>query len=175
MDPLTWGFIGTLIGTVVGASASILTTIINTRNVSRNQNKIEIYKRQEIFREFQRDNYLKIQEDIYKALAIINLMHIQGLKNFEDTGKWHDESPNSENYNELMAVLRDLMMYLERIENEKLRGEVRVILGKMTTVSSTSGWRESIDLLAQITFAVNDVMKILGTELRNNYYSGAVI
>lgn len=174
MDPLTWGFIGTLIGTVVGASASIVTTIINSRNVSKNQNKLEIYKRQEIFREFQRDNYLKIQENIYKALGIINLMHIQGMQKLDDTGEWHEESPNSENYNELMAVIRDLMMYLERIENEKLRGEIRVILGKMTTVSSTSGWRQSIDLLAQITFAANDAMKILGTELRNNYYSADV-
>ncbi|OXA93799.1 hypothetical protein [Flavobacterium hercynium] len=69
MDPLTWGFIGTLIGTVVGASATILTTIINTRNVSRKQNKLEIYKRQEIFREFQRDNYLKIQKAPIKPLG----------------------------------------------------------------------------------------------------------
>lgn len=87
MDPLTWGFIGTLIGTVVGASASIFTTIINARTVSKNQNKLEIYKREEIFREFQRDNYLKIQESTYKAHRLVSLLHVQDMQNLKDSGQ----------------------------------------------------------------------------------------
>lgn len=174
MDPLTWGFIGTLIGTVVGASASILTTIINGRNASRNQNKLEIYKRQEIFREFQRDNYLKIQESTYKALRLVALLHIQDMKNLKDSGKWQQGLWDTKNAEDLMYTVRDIVMYLERIQNEKVREEIRKLTSKMMKVSQSSGLQESNDLLAEINLDISNAMKILGTELRNNYYSGDV-
>lgn len=172
MDPQTWGFIGALIGTVVGASASIITTVINARNVSRNQNKLEIYKRQEIFREFQRDNYLKIQENIHKAFRLVSLLHIQDMQNLKNTGKWQEGPLDSANDLELMYTFRDLVMQLERIQNEKVREEIRELLGKMSKVSITSDLEESKRLLKEINLDFTNAMKILGTELRNNYYSG---
>lgn len=175
MDPLTWGFIGTLIGTVVGASASIFTTIINARTVSKNQNKLEIYKRQEIFREFQRDNYLKIQESTYKANRLVTLLHVQDMQNLKDSGQWQQGILNAENSNELLHTVEDLTMYLERIQNEKVREEIRNLTGKMFKVSDTFDLKQSNELLAEINLDISKAMKILGTELRNNYYSADVI
>lgn len=175
MDPLTLGFIGTLIGTAVGASASIFTTIINARNVSRNQNRLEIYKRQEIFREFQRDNYLKIQESTYKALRLVTLLHVQDMQNLKDSGQWQQGILNAENSNELLYTVNDIVMYLERIQNEKVREEIRKLTGKMLKVSHTGGWKESNQILGEINLDISNAMKILGTELRNNYYSADVI
>ena len=174
MDPLTWGFIGTLIGTVVGASASIFTTIINASTVSKNQNKLEIYKREEIFREFQRDNYLKIQESTYKAHRLVSLLHVQDMQNLKDSGQWQQGILNAENSNELLYTVQDLMMYLERIQNEKVREEIRNLTGKMLKVSHTSDLKESNQLLAEIHLDISSAMKILGKELRNNYYSADV-
>ncbi|WP_426486119.1 hypothetical protein [Flavobacterium sp. 2] len=171
MDPLTWGFIGTLVGTVVGASASISTTIINARTISKNQNKLEIYKRQEIFREFQRDNYLKIQESTYKAHRLVTLLHVEDMQNFKDSGQWQQGILNAENSNELLYTVQDLTMYLERIQNEKVREEIRKLTGKMLKVSHSSDWKEGNQLLAEINQDISIAMKILGTELRNNYYS----
>lgn len=175
MDPLTWGFIGTLIGTAVGASASIFTTVINARNVSRNQNRLEIYKRQEIFREFQRDNYLKIQENTYKAQRLVSLLYVQDLQNLKDSGQWQQGILNAENSNELLFTVQDIVMYLERIQHEKLREEIRKLTGKMFKVSHSLDWKESNELLAEINVDISNAMKILGTELRNNYYSADVI
>jgi hypothetical protein len=174
MDPLTWGFIGTLVGTVVGASASILTTIINTKNVSRNQNRLEIYKRQEIFREFQRHNYLKIQESTYKAHRLVSLLYVEDLQNLKDSGQWQQGILNAENSNELLFTVQDVMMYLERIQNEKVREEIRNLTGKILRVSHTSDLKESNQLLTEIQLDISSAMKILGTELRNNYYSADV-
>jgi len=175
MDPLTWGFIGTLIGTVVGASASIITTIINGRTASMNQNKQEIYKRQEIFREFQPDNYLKIQESTYKAHRLVTLLHVQDMQNLKDSGQWQQGILNAENSNELLYTVQDLTMYFERIQNEKVREEIRNLTDKMLKVSHTSDWKESNQLLGEINLDISNAMKILGTELRNNYYSTDVI
>ena len=85
MEPLTWGFIGTLVGTLVGAAASIITTHINARNAIKIQNDLENYKRQEIFREFQRDNYLKLQETFLKALRLVSLLHLEEIKKYKKT------------------------------------------------------------------------------------------
>lgn len=67
------------------------------------------------------------------------------------------------------------MMYLERIQNEKVREEIRNLTGKMLKVSHTSDWKESNQLLAEINDDISNAMKILGTELRNNYYSADAI
>ncbi len=87
MDPLTWGFIGTIIGAMVGASASIITTLINVQNSIKNQTNLEKYKRQEVFREFQRNNYLKIQEIFPSALRFAFKLHSIDVKNYYKNGE----------------------------------------------------------------------------------------
>jgi len=170
MNPVTWGFIGTLIGTIVGASASIITTIIIARNSTKNQNNLEKYKRQENFREFQRDNYLKLQETFPKVLRLAGLLHLEDIKNYDENGEWQKSLLNSENDNNLMIELRDLSIYLERIQNENLREELKKFRNKISSVSRTSNKSESNDIMADLVKNDYDrIMTNLGTELRNNY------
>ena len=170
MEPLTWGFIGTLVGTVVGASASIITTIINARNSSKIQNDLEKYKRQETFREFQRDNYLKLQEIFHKALRLVSLLHVEEIKNFNETGKWQKTILNSENDRNLMIALRDLSFYEERIENDQLREELKSLRKKISSVSRTSSKSESDKIMLDLMKNDFDrIMTNLGIELRKNY------
>ena len=170
MEPLTWGFIGTLVGTVVGASASIITKIINARNSSKIQNDLEKYKREEIFREFQRDNYLKLQEIFHKALRLVSLLHLEEIKSFNETGKWQKTQLNSESDKNLMIALRDLSFYEERIENDPLREELKSLRKKISSVSRTSNKSESDNIMLDLMKNDFDrIMTNLGTELRKNY------
>lgn len=170
MNPLTWGFLGTLIGTIVGASASILTTLINSRNHSKNIRNLEIYKRQEIFREFQRDNYLKIQETIYKTFRLATLLHLEDIENLKKTGMWQKSLLNSKNDNGLMIALKDLSIYLERIQNDDAREELRTLIEKISSTSKTSSKTESEAIMFDIaTNHFDKTMANLGIELRKNY------
>ncbi|MFI2743380.1 hypothetical protein ACG2LH_11620 [Zhouia sp. PK063] len=170
MEPLTWGFIGTLVGTVVGASASIITTHINARNSIKIQNDLENYKRQEIFREFQRDNYLKLQETFHKALRLVSLLHLEDIKKYKETGKWQQTILNSENDKNLMIALRDLSFYEERIESDQLRNEFKGLRKKISSVSRTSSQDESDAIMMDLMKNDFDrIMTDLGTELRKNY------
>jgi len=170
MEPLTWGFIGTLVGTIVGASASIVTTIINARNSSKIQIDLEKYKRQGIFREFQRDNYLKLQETFHKTLRLVALLHLEEIKNYNESGKWQKTKLNSENDRNLMIAFRDLSLYEERIQNDQLREELKSLRKKMSNVFLTSSKSESDEIMFDLMKNDFDrIMTNLGTELRNNY------
>ena len=61
------GFIVTLIG----ASVSIFTTYLNNRNSVNIQMGNESFKRAELFREFQRDNLLKLQEKMSASMRLV--------------------------------------------------------------------------------------------------------
>ncbi|OXA93800.1 hypothetical protein [Flavobacterium hercynium] len=97
------------------------------------------------------------------------------MQNLKDSGQWQQGILNAENSNELLYAIRDIVMYLERIQDEKVREEIRKLTSKMVKVSHTEGWKESNQLLAEINLDISNAMKILGTELRNNYYSADVI
>jgi hypothetical protein len=170
MNPLIWGLIGTIIGSIVGASASIITTIINARNSNRNQSNIEKYKRQEIFREFQRDNYLKLQEVFNDAYRLVTLLYLEDFENYKKNGEWQKELLNPENDVNFLIVFRNISIYLERIENNELREELKNLVKKMKSTSMTSSLSESEAILLDL--AKNDFDKAiasLGKELRNNY------
>lgn len=170
MDPLTWGFIGTVIGAIVGASASIITTLINAQNSSRNQTNLEKYRRQETFREFQRDNYLKIQETFHKALRLACLLHLEDVKNFHKNGVWQTELLDSEVDTELMFSIRDLSICLERVHNDPLREEFKYLRNKIRSLSRTLSKVESDLIMSDlINKDFDKIMANLGIELRKNY------
>jgi hypothetical protein len=169
MDPLTWGFIGTLIGTIVGASASILTTIINAKNSNKNLSDLENYKRLELLREFQRSNCLKLQEILSKAFRLVAILLLEDIKNYKITGEWQKSKLNSQSDMDFMFALRDLSIYYERIQDEDLRQELKNIKVKMSTVLMTSNISESNNIMLDLTNEFEKIMTVLGVELRKNY------
>ena len=170
MEPLTWGFIGTLIGTIVGASASIFTTYINAKNSSKIQENIHNYTRKEKFREFQRNNYLKLQDTIHKSIRLITLLHLEDLKNYRRTGEWQKTLLNSENDHNSLIAIRDLSIQTERVENEKLRKKLKDLRKKLTQVNNTECKIESENIMFELADNdINQIMEEIGTELRNYY------
>jgi gas vesicle protein len=170
MDPITWGFIGTLIGTIVGASASIITTIINAKNLTKNQRNLENYKRKENFREFQRNNYLNVQEIFPRVMRLASLILLEDMKNYKKTGEWQKSSIDHENDNNLMMELRKLNIHIERIQNENLREELKRFIVKVSSVSMTSNLAKSNAIMAELASKDYDrIMVSLGKELRKNY------
>lgn len=169
MDPLTWGFVGTLIGTIVGASASIFTTIINTINSNKNLSDLEKFKRLEFFREFQRNNYLKLQEILFKAIRLVAILNLEDIKNYTITGEWQKSKLDSESDMDLMITLRDLSIYSERIQSEDMREELKNIKFKMTRVLMTSNKDESDKYMIDLANEFENIMTRIGTELRKNY------
>jgi len=169
MEPLTWGFIGTLIGTIVGASTSIITTYINNKNSLKIQKVQENFKRESSFREFQRENYLKLQETFHKTFRLVSLINLEDVKAFKKTGKWQEPGINLENDQNLTSSIRDLIFYEQRIENDQLRGELKKIRMKLSKVNNSLDMSESNDILLDLM--LNDFDKLmtdLGTELRLN-------
>lgn len=67
MEPAIWGFVGTL----TGAAASIITTVIISRNQVQLQKENDSLERQERARAFQRENLLKIQDILQEALRFM--------------------------------------------------------------------------------------------------------
>ena len=170
MESVTWGLIGTLIGTTVGASASIITTVLNARNSTKNQNNIEKYKRQENFREFQRTNCLKLQEIFPKVIRLTSLILLEDIKNYHKTGEWQKSEIDSENDNSFMIEHRNLAIYLERIHNENLREELKKFAKKTSSVLRTSNKTESdVIMLDLVKKDYDRIMSNLGIELRKNY------
>lgn len=170
MEPLTWGFIGTLIGTIVGASTSITTTYINNKNSLKIQKEQENFRRESSFREFQRENYLKLQETFHKTFRLVSLINLEDIKVFKKTGKWQEPGINCENDQNLMSSIRDLIFYEQRIENDQLRGELKKIRIKLSKVNNSLNMSESNEILSDLM--LNDFDKImtdLGTEIRLNY------
>ena len=170
MEPLTWAFIGTLIGALVGASTSIITTYINNQNSLKLEKQKESFNRESSFREFQRENYLKLQETIHKTFRLVNLINMEDERALKKTGKWQESEVNLENSQNLMICLRDLNFYEERIENDQLRDDLKKIRMKLCKVNNPLNMAESYNVLIDlVTIDFDKLMTDLGTELRLNY------
>ena len=170
MEPLTWAFIGTLIGTLVGASTSIITTYINNQNSLKLEKQKESFNRESSFREFQRENYLKLQETFHKTFRLVSLINIEDVRAFKKTGKCQESELNLENDQNLLICIRDLIFYEERIENDQLRGDLKKIRMKLSKVNNSLNMAESNNVLIDLmTIDFDKLMTDLGTELRLNY------
>ena len=77
---------------------------------------------------------------------------------------------NSKYDTKLRLSLRDLSIYLERVQNDDLREEIKKLRNKIASISMTSSPSESDSIISDLT--INDfdrIMSHLGTELRKNY------
>ncbi|TAI48885.1 hypothetical protein [Flagellimonas allohymeniacidonis] len=169
MDPITWGFIGTLIGTIVGASASIVTTRINSKNAIRIQEGIERNAREERFRKFQRDNFLELQEKLSDGMRLIAKAFVVDLEHYKNTNDWASSTLSSELNNEISDCFREVSIRTERIDDDKLREEVRQFRIKMTQCLIAKSYESGKERMADLTKRFDEKMPKLGAALRKNY------
>ncbi|HHB51624.1 MAG TPA: hypothetical protein ENK75_01055 [Saprospiraceae bacterium] len=164
MNPESWGFIGTLVGAIVGASASILATMINSKNAIRIQEKIEKDARKERFRNFQRDNLLELQELLTHTLRLIVKAHFVDLENYKKGIKWRESKLNTKLDNEISDSFREMSIKSERIEKDELRNEIIELRRKMNECLCADSYEVGQVMLKNLIEKFDDLMPKLGKE-----------
>ena len=170
MDAATWGFIGTLVGAVVGASASILTTLISSRNSARLQEEADTLERLERVREFQRNNLLELQDSLSQNMRLIGRVHLEDVESFQKSSSDLRSSFLSEELNqELMVSNHKVALLTERIADDTLRENLKELRHKMTDVLMAKSETESREMLKIASTRFEQFMVQLGVVLRSNY------
>ena len=150
MEPATWGFLGAIIGAIVGAAASIVTTIINSRKEVKIQKDLDLFKREEISREFQRNNLLKLQDVIHDYMRNIAKANIEDSRHFKNEGAWQKNMLGEPLNEDIRLNTREIMILEERIINDKLRDDInkfRMLGGSyFLSQTETEGLRIMSDL-----------------------------
>ena len=91
----------------------------------------ESFKRAELFREFQRDNLLKLQERLSISMRLVARAHFEDLVSYKETNKWQSNLLSSELDKDINESFRELSINAERIDNNELRNEVKSLKAKM--------------------------------------------
>jgi hypothetical protein len=170
MEPVTWGFIGTLLGTVVGASASIATTFITANNSRKLQEGAESIERRERARDFQRNNLLELQEALSTSMRLIGRAHLEDVKSFRKNEDDNRSSLLSEDLNQdLMASSRALAILTVRVSDESLRESLRALRSEMNNVLMAKNEVESSSALQRCSSDFEKTMENLGVVLRSAY------
>lgn len=169
MNPESWGLIGTLAGAIVGASASIFTTRINSKNAVRIQQDLEQNKRNERFREFQRDNLIKLQDEIANCINLMIKAHIEDLEYFKNNNDWQSASLSEELNKQLTQAIRQFSIITERIEDDMLRVKLYGFRKSINNSLISKNYDKSLSNINDISKSFNGLMQDIGEELRRNY------
>ncbi len=169
MEPATWGFIGTILGTIVGASASIFATYLNGKNSINIQKSTEKFKREELFREFQRDNLLDLQGKLSHSMRLVTKAHLEDLEDYENTREWNLSSLSADLDKEIGDSFRQISIKAERIDNNELRNEIKQLRKKMTECLTANSFGARQGKLLSLMKGFDLLMPKLGEILRENY------
>ncbi len=170
MEPVAWGFIGTLVGAIVGASASIITTTITERNSRILQQDASSIERKEKSREFQRSNLLDLQEALSHGMRLVTRAHLESIRYFRSHGE-DGQLPllTEELDQELLISNRTLAILSERIADDLLREGIKKLRREMTNAVMARSETESDAALERASFMFGETMEDLGVVLRNSY------
>jgi gas vesicle protein len=170
MEPVTWGFIGTLVGAVVGASASIFTTLITGWNSRKLQKEAAVFERSERAREFQRNNLLELQDALTSGMRLIGRAHLEDVESFRKSKDDARRTFLTEELNqELLISSRNLAILTERIADDSLRESIKALRGEMTNVLMAKSASESDQSIQQVSSTFEKTMENLGVVLRGSY------
>ena len=169
MDAAAYGFVGTLVGAIVGASASVITTFIGAWNTVRLQQKANDLQRVERTRAFQRDTLIQLQDSLQDAMRNMGRMHYEDVLAFRKSGSWHKSKISEEVNQNFLSTNRDLSILTERIADDDLRNDVKIMRNKILEALSAGSEVESVLTLEQAAVFFNDVMEHIGKVLRGNY------
>jgi len=169
MEPATWGFIGTILGTIVGASASIIATYLNGKNSLNIQRGTEKFKRDEVAREFQRDNLLKLQDEFVIGMRLMGRAHIEFVIYYKLHNEWKGFRISDEVSSALEKKHQSLMKLTERVSNDNLRESIIDIRKDMTSIKAYETDIENDQYIKKLLDKYELLMTEIGTELRKNY------
>lgn len=168
MEPATWGFIGTLVGTIVGASASIIATYLNGKNSVTIQKSTEKFKRDELIREFQRNNLLKLQDEFTSGMRLIGKAHNESFHYYHKNKEWKGFKLSDEVDVGLNNMFQTLTKLTERVNNDKLRNQIIDIRKDMARFSVSEKESENHIWIKELGDKFELLMSEMGKELRNS-------
>ncbi|TBN06766.1 hypothetical protein EYD45_02455 [Hyunsoonleella flava] len=169
MEPATWGFIGTILGTIVGTSASIFATYLNGKNTINIQKSTEKYKREELFREFQRNNLLKLQDEFSVGMRLIGKLHTEAFAYFKKNSTLKGFRVSDDIDAGINKSFQNLMKLTERVNDDKLRMKIIEIRMDMASFSiSDTDPRDNV-YIEELGNKFEKLMTDIGIELRNNF------
>lgn len=170
MEPVTWGFIGTVVGTVAGASASILTTMIaekNRRSIKRDE---ATYAREERLREFQCNNLLAVQDVLSNTMRLVAKAHLEDMDHYRNRQSESDPAMLSCDLdNEIRLSKKELSILSERIADDSLRESIKLLRAKMTAVLLAKSAAESERSLESLSYFFDESMAKIGVVLRSTF------
>ncbi len=168
LEPVTWGFIGTIVGTVAGASASILTTVIAERSRRSMRSDEAAYAREEKAREFQCDNLLRIQDVLSRTMRLVARAHLQDMEHYKNRKSENEPAMLSDELNqEILISNKELSLLSERIADDGLREKIKLLRTKMTDVLIAKSPEESEDRIRTLSYSFDENMAALGSVLRS--------
>lgn len=170
MEALTWGFIGTLIGAVVGATASIVTTIINTKNTHALQLKADAAKKSGQHNDFQCENLMKVQDELSSNMRLIFEAHLSDVEHYRANPTSNKKPLLKES---LDAKIREsnqqLSIITERVSDDALRSQIHEARDQLTNVVMASSENESVHAINHVTSNTSLLMSNIGVHIRNSY------
>lgn len=169
MDGAAWGFIGALAGAALGALASIVTTVVQNRNVAQLQLQADLLDRTERARAFQRDNLIALQEALQDvARSAGRTFHEDAMANRGGT-EWGKLLLSDELDTSALAADRRLSALVERVQDDALREQVRAVHSEFRRVPSATSERDAEAHLMTGSTLYTEAMRHLGEVLRGLY------
>ena len=161
-----WGFIGT----IIGATASIIATIINTKNMNKIQQNIELAKKQERHNEFQCENLKKIQEELIYNIRLIAEVHLSDTNYYTENSSVNNRPFVKEPLNtKLRESKQQLLILNERIGNDELRIKINNYRKLLFEIEIASSKNESEIAITNIISSFEVLNSDIGDQIRKLY------
>src|SRR5690606_38624068 len=127
------------------------------------------FKREELFREFQRDNLLKLQDEITLGMRLIGKTHIESYNYFKKNNDWTGFRLSDDLDAGVNTSLQNLMKLTERVNDDKLRGKIIEIRNDMSRFTFSELEPKKNIYIIELSNKFKILMTEIGIELRNNY------
>lgn len=164
MDPMTWGFLGT----IIGAGTSIATTFINSSNSFRILIKTKEQAQKELKKSFQRETLIELQNELRTYILSCSRAYRSHIKLYNETGLW--EELISENLDEdIFNLSSKLSILIQRISNERLRFNMIKLQTSATQCNKARDSREATEHHKNYLEFYEKIHEELGEELRSLY------
>ena len=150
MDAGIWGFIGV----IIGAFSSIVTTVMVARSNRLLQKEASSFEREEIRREFQRNNLIELQDILTNTMRLV--VHIAS------SDKVAEESSHK-----IMTFNQDISIRTERITDDSLRESVRSLQHGMNHFLLSKELLLTNKLPNELVTSFNQKMEKIGVALRS--------
>jgi len=163
MEAALWGFVGT----VVGALASMITTILSTRNSSWLHKQAVEQEKEERRRAFQRETLIELQDVIHDLMRLITQGHLEDVRAHQAGKAWKGNLLSEDVSNGQRLARRRLVILIERIADDELRDNLKLVNSELCNSLFATSPMEAEEHLQIATGNIVNSMEHIGKVLRS--------